>query len=177
MEDSYCSGSDNHILCALYKDARWYTNPFDEENPGGVLKYFSCPQKAIGNQASLADLAACMNCKPELNNCMVGRKKATFNSSNIYLWFRWLDDKNKSPVEKPALTEEMEGECVKWCKKIKRLICRIGGNFYACFFCEMWFYLHHFLLAGDEVFARSAGGERGRCVGQGLRQQKAGDFQ
>ena len=85
MEDSYHLGSDNHPLCGHYKGARRYTDRFDDKNQGCVLKYFGYAQKAIGNQASWADLAACMNRKAELDNCTVGGKKATFNSSNLYV--------------------------------------------------------------------------------------------
>ena len=138
MEDSYCPGSNNHPLCGLYKGAHRHTDRFDEENPVGMLKYFRYAQKAIGNQASWADLAAYMSWKTDLKNCTVGGKRATFNSSNLCQWFR-RDREEKSPVKKLALTEEMKRERVKWCKKIKRLIRRIGGNFYACFLDEKWF--------------------------------------
>ena len=121
MEDSYRSGSNNHSLRGHYKGARRYTDRFNKENqglPGGVLKYFRYAQKTIGNQASWADLATYMNRKTELDICTVGGKKVTFNSSNPYWWFRRLGGKENAPVEKPALTEEIKREHVKWCKKI-----------------------------------------------------------
>ena len=65
LEDSYQSGGDLHPLRGRYKGKEKYTNKFDAENPGGVLKCFRAAQKVVGNEASFADLAAVMNAKAE----------------------------------------------------------------------------------------------------------------
>ena len=141
MEDSYRTGSETHPLRGLYKGSTKYADKFDAENEGGVLKYFRYAQKTIGNQSSYADLAACMNRKADVDGCSVQGKRATFNSTNVYRWFKRLGGKEKSPVEKPALTPEMKQERVKWCRKIKKLIKKSGGKFYACFLDKKWFYI------------------------------------
>ena len=142
MEQSYQSGNNSHPLRSLRKGSQKYTDTFDAKNPGGVLKYFCYAQSAIGNQTSYADLAATMNRKADWDGCLVKGKKPTFNTSNVYRWFKRLDGKLKSSKEKPMLTPEMMKDRKKWCKDMKKLIEEHGSkNFYACFLDEKWFYI------------------------------------
>ena len=104
MEESYQTGGDTHPLRGLYKGSKKYTDKFDAENPGGVLKYFRYAQKIIGNQASCEDLARVMNSKAKIEGVTVNGKDPKFNSTNVYRWFKRIGGKEKSPIEKPHLT-------------------------------------------------------------------------
>ena len=88
LESSYENGGDLHPLRGRYKEKERYTAKFDAENPGGVLKCFRAAQKTVGNKASFADLAAAMNAKAEEEGWTLKGKRATFNASNVFRWFK-----------------------------------------------------------------------------------------
>ena len=76
MEDSYQTGGDTHPLRGLQKGSKKYTDKFDAENPGGVLRMFRYAQRTIGNQSSYADVASCMNRKADVDGLTVKGNKA-----------------------------------------------------------------------------------------------------
>ena len=140
MEASYQNGDETHPLRGLYKGSKKYTDKFDAEHPGGVLKYFRYAQMILGNQASYEDIAKVMNNKANTDGVTVNGNPPKFNSKNVYRWFKLLGGKEKSPIEKPHLTPEMKEERKKWCEYIKTLIAEHGDQFYACYLDEKWFY-------------------------------------
>ena len=61
MENSYILGADTHPLRGQQKGSRSYTDKFEEEHPGIICQLYPYAEKRIGNQASYADLANCMD--------------------------------------------------------------------------------------------------------------------
>ena len=108
LENSYESGVNLHPLRGRYKGKERYAVKFDAENSGGVLACFRAAQKVVGNEASFADLAVAMNAKAEEEDWTLKGKQATFNTSNVFRWFKTLGGKKISSKEKPALTPEMK---------------------------------------------------------------------
>jgi hypothetical protein len=97
MEHSYLTGGNNHPLRAQNKGTKRYTDKFDAENPGRVLKPFLYTQRTIGNQALYADIARCTNNKTGADGITFNGNKSKFNSNNVYRWFRLQGGKEKSP--------------------------------------------------------------------------------
>ena len=64
-----------------------------------------------------------------------------FNATNLYRWFKTQGGKERSPKEKPYLTEDQKSERKKWCQEQKKLMQEKGKRFYACFLDEKWFYI------------------------------------
>ena len=69
------------------------------------------------------------------------RPETKFNSTNLYRWFKKSGGEDKSPKEKPYLTEDQKRERKQWCEDVKKLMAERGNNFYACFLDEKWFYI------------------------------------
>ena len=59
---------------------------------------------------------------------------------NLYRWFRKHGGKEKSPLEKPYLTNKQKKERKKWCEFEKKRMEERGKEFYAYFLDEKWFY-------------------------------------
>ena len=81
-----------------------------------------------------------MSAKAEKEGWTVKGKRATFNTSNVFRWFKEIGGKEISSKEKPALTPEMKKARKEWCEEMKRLMEKWGENFYPCFLDEKWFY-------------------------------------
>ena len=56
-------------------------------------------------------------------------------------WFKQQGNKEKSPKEKPFLTEDQKKAQKKWCEGKKARLAEAGKEFYACFLDEKWFYI------------------------------------
>ena len=82
IEYSYQTSSNNHLLCAQNQGAQEYTDKFNAKHPGEVLKLFRYTQRTIGNQASYADLAHCVN-NAGVDWINLNRNKSKFNSTNV----------------------------------------------------------------------------------------------
>ena len=83
MEASYQNGDETHPLRGLYKGSKKYTDKFDAEHPGGVLKYFRYAQMILGNQASYEDIAKVMNNKANKDGVTVNGNPPKFNSKSV----------------------------------------------------------------------------------------------
>ena len=79
-----------------------------------------------------------MNEKAMVNPEM--HKQTKFNMCNVWRWFKQQGGKEKSPREKPYLTEDQKNERKKWCEDEKLRMSEYGDQFYACFLGEKWFY-------------------------------------
>ena len=64
-----------------------------------------------------------------------------FNQNNGMCWVKQQGDKEKSPKEKPFLTEDQKQACKKWCEDEKARLAKEGKDFYACFLDKKWFYV------------------------------------
>ena len=64
-----------------------------------------------------------------------------FNQKNVMRWFKQQGGKEKSPKEKPFLTEDQKKARKKWCEDEKARMTEAGKEFYACFLDEKWFYV------------------------------------
>ena len=63
-----------------------------------------------------------------------------YNKSSLYRWFKSQGGKDKSPKEKPFLTQDQKRDQKKWCEEEKQQIAEAGSDFHACFIYEKWFY-------------------------------------
>ena len=68
------------------------------------------------------------------------RPGTSFNASKLYRWFKANKGQEKLPKEKPYLTEDQKKERKRWCECEKYRMELYGGEFYACFLDEKWFY-------------------------------------
>ena len=69
-----------------------------------ICTLFRHTQITIGNQASYADIADCINKKARAMSDL--HLQTTFNLVNIYRWFKQQQGKEKSPKEQPYLTDD-----------------------------------------------------------------------
>ena len=74
-----------------------------------------------------------MNANTEQEGWTVNGKRATFNTSTVWRWFKRLGGKEISSKENPALTPKMKKTRNEWCKEMKKLMEKRGKNFHACF--------------------------------------------
>ena len=93
--------------------------------------------KEMGCQASYREMAESMN-RQALT--IASAPPTKFNTTNVWRWFRQNGGKEKSPLEKPYLTDDQKKERKKWCIEEKQRMEEYGDEFYACFLDEKWFY-------------------------------------
>ena len=55
-------------------------------------------------------------------------------------WFKAQGGADRSPKEKPYLTDDQKRARKKWCQDEKGHIAEHGPDFHACFLDEKWFY-------------------------------------
>ena len=58
----------------------------------------------------------------------------------MWIWFQKQGGHEKSPKEKPYLTQDQKDQQKLWCEDEKAGKAYWGDNFYACFLDEKWFY-------------------------------------
>ena len=138
MEDAYLTGSETNPLQNNIKGKVAYVDKFEEAHPKMIRKLYRKATAEIGCQASWKEIAVEMN---KVALTMDGLDEVTkFNSNNVRLWFKAKGGKEKSPLEKPYLTEDQKKERKKWCEDEKARIAQYGDQYYACFLDEKWFY-------------------------------------
>ena len=138
LEEAYLNGSDTQPLRSRHKGSTSYTDKLERSNPGYIRELYRYAEKTIGNQASYEQLARVMN---EKSKTYSSKPLTKFNTTNLYRWFKTQGGTEKSPKEKPYLTEDQKRERKKWCEEQKKLMQEKGKRFYACFLDEKWFYI------------------------------------
>ena len=137
LENAYLGGSDTRPLQAKIKGPTSYTDKLEKDHPGYVRELYRFAEKTIGNQASFPELARTMN---EKSRTYTDKPETKFNTTNLWRWFKAQGGQEKSPKEKPYLTEDQKKERVVWCEDMKEKLATHGRQFYACFLDEKWFY-------------------------------------
>lgn len=135
-EESYQTGSTTNPMKSRNKGSVSYVAKFEEEHPGKVRELYRYAERTIGNQSSYRELAHCMNEKARVD----GLGETKFSAKKVWRWFKDQGGKEKSPIEKPLLTEEAKKERKAWCEKVLAKIADYGDNFHACYLDEKWFY-------------------------------------
>ena len=79
--------------------------------PGLVRKHYKYVEKTIGNQASFDALARTMTKKAQAEGKTFAHGTAIrYNKTSIFRWFKLQGGKDKSPKEKPFLTQDQKRE-------------------------------------------------------------------
>lgn len=138
LEEAYLNGNNTQPLQSRHKGSTSYTDRLENAHPGYTRELYRYAEKTIGNQASYEQLARVMN---EKSKQCPSKPLTRFNATNLYRWFKTQGGKERSPKEKPYLTEDQKSERKKWCQEQKKLMQEKGKRFYACFLDEKWFYI------------------------------------
>ena len=140
LENAFVNGSDTRPFLGRYTGRISYTDRLEKTHPGYIRQLYRYAEKTVGNQATFQSLANTMNKKSAVHNRNDGKPLTKFNKWNLWRWFKQQGGAEKSPREKPYLTDDQKKERKAWCVEILRLIRRYGDEFYACFLDEKWFY-------------------------------------
>jgi hypothetical protein len=139
LNEAFLLGStQDHPLRANFKGRKSLVAKIEIEHPGLMLKLFRKAQKTIGNQATYAELASAM--KNLAKTDQMGGHDLPLSRGIVYRWFRDVGGKEKSPKPKPYLTDDQKRGRKRWCETEKERMDEDGGNYYACFLDEKWFY-------------------------------------
>ena len=138
LSNAFKGGSDTRPLQSHVRGRTKYTDKIESEHPGLLRRIFRYAQHAIGNQASFEDIARTMMKKADTDD--QGNVKLKLNAFNVYRWFKQYGGKEKSPKEKPYLTEDQKLGRVEWCEDMIELMESLGEDFHAVFLDEKWFY-------------------------------------
>ena len=138
LDAAFISGADQRPLRSKHKGRTAYTDKLERSHPGYIRELYRYAERTLGGQASFEDLAQTMNNKSEVR--AEQRPSTNFNTMNLFRWFHQQGGKDKSPIEKPYLTEDQKKERKKWCQDEKERIDTWGEDLYACFLNNKWFY-------------------------------------
>ena len=138
LEKAYLGGSDISPLRSNVRGPTVYTDKLQKQHPGYIHELYRYAEKAVGNQASHEVLAQCMN---EKSKRRPGFPITKFNKTNLWRWFKGQGGNERSPKEKPYLTEDQKKGRLDWCEQEKKRAEEWGDDFHAVFLDEKWFYL------------------------------------
>lgn len=137
LDEAYLNGSDTNPLGGQHKGSKKYTDKLEVSNPGLTRRLFRLATKELGCQASYQELAQSMN---RYALTIADAPATRYNTTNVWRWFKQQGGKEKSPMEKPFLTEDQKQKRKEWCVEQKNLMQEKGEDFHACFLDEKWFY-------------------------------------
>ena len=107
MENAYENGSNTRPIQSQKKGSVSVIEKVEKLEPGLVRKHFRYAQKTIGNQAAFDALARTMTLKAKADGKTHTNGTAIrYNKSSLYRWFKSQGGKDKSPKEKPFLTQD-----------------------------------------------------------------------
>lgn len=129
-------GDSTDPLSPSHSGKKGYMDSIDQAEPGYLHELFRHAQRVSGSLATFSELAAMMNDK----SAVIGEGRPTISISRRQLatWFKRQHGKERSPIEKPMLTDEHKRNRVRWAlehfSKIERTDTPIA------FLDEKWFY-------------------------------------
>ena len=133
--DEYVAEGDTSKLAPQHKGAKSYIDRIEADHPGYVRELFRYSQVAKGYQASFEDLANCMCEKSDAPG--EDRPTLTLHPLQVYRWFKKQNGKEKSPNEKPRLTDKHKTDRILWAKKWFEYL---KEHLPFAFLDEKWFY-------------------------------------
>ena len=136
LNKAIMGGESTDPLSPSHSGRKAYLDLVEKEHPGYLHELFRHSQRVLGCLATFKDLANNMNQK----SAVVGEERRTLNMDRKQLakWFKQQNGKEKSPIEKPLLTEQHKNDRLLWAQTHFDKLSNPSVPF--AFLDEKWFY-------------------------------------